>query len=69
MKNKCRSERLRFHRGIYGIAVFLLTVHSCDHTGLPFGNHPAMMIDRQYAESVGEKTGFWIIANTGEMRK
>ena len=52
-----------------GSQFFLVTVHSCDHTGLPFGNHPAMMIYRQYAESVGEKTGFWIIANTGEMRK
>ena len=52
-----------------GSQFFLVTVHSCDHTGLPFGNHPAMMIYMQYAESVGEKTGFWIIANTGEMRK
>ena len=52
-----------------GSQFFLLTVHSYDHTGLPFGNHPVMMIYRQYAESVGEKTGFWIIANTGEMRK
>lgn len=39
-----------------GSQFFLVTVHWCEHTGLPFGNHPVMMIYKQYAESIGENT-------------